>query len=149
MHLQVTHIYTKMQTLNICQAAKEEQIGDLQKKMATLEADADKREQYTIFPNLRFHGIPEVDGKNTNVVVISTIRKKIGLTHIGADHLERSHTLGPKQDEQGRSCKRAVIVWFRSEAVRDEVFRARTRLNVSNRQNKDDKIHGIENLTAK
>ena len=94
-----------MQTLKTCLSAKEEQIAYLQKKMASLEADADKREQYTIRPNLRFHGIQELDGENTNVVVIAKIQQKIGLTHSGAGHLVRSHILGPKQDEQGRPRK--------------------------------------------
>ena len=53
---------------------KDEQIQDLQKKVTTLEADADKREQYTRHPNPRFHGIPEVDGEM--------------FTHIGVDHME-------------------------------------------------------------
>ena len=149
MHLQVTHLDKEMQTLKTCLAAKEEKIGDLQMKVATMEADADKREQYTRRPNLRFHGIQEVDGENTNAVMITKIRQKMGLTHIGVDHVERSHRLGLKQDVQGQLRKRAVIVRFRSEAVRDEVFRACTRLKDYNRQNKDDQIHVNEDLTAK
>ena len=43
-------------------------------------------------------------------------------------HLERSHRLGPKKDENGRPRKRAIIVRFRSEATRDEVFKARAQL---------------------
>ena len=57
LHLQVAHLNIEMQTIKTCLAAKEEQIGDLQKKVATLEADADKRDQYPRRPNLRFHGI--------------------------------------------------------------------------------------------
>ena len=54
-------------------------------------------------------------------------------------------------DEHGRLRKRAVIVRFRSEAVRDEVFRARarTRLKDHNRQNNDDLVHVNEDPMAK
>ena len=89
--------------------------------MATLEAEADKREQYTRRPNLRFHGIEEKEGEDTNAIVIAVVQKKLGLSQIGADQLERSHRIGPKQVEKGAPRKRAVIVRFRSEAIRDEV----------------------------
>ena len=73
MHLEVAHLDKEMQTMKSCQDVKQEQIGDLHNKVSTLEANADKREQYTRRPNLRFHGIPEVDGDNTNAVMIATI----------------------------------------------------------------------------
>ena len=90
-----------------------------------MEAEADRREQHSRRPNLRFQGIPEEGGENTDAVVIGTIQQKLGLTHIVADHLERSHRLGPKQDEQRRPRKQAMIVRFCSDAVRDEVFRTK------------------------
>ena len=76
-------------------------IGELFQKVATLEAEADKREQYTRRPNLRFHGIEEKEGEDTNAIVIAVVQKKLGLGQIGADQLERSHRIGPKQDEKG------------------------------------------------
>ena len=52
--------------------------------------------------------------------MISVDQKKLGLSQIGADQLERSDKIGPKQDEKGSPRKRAVIVRFRTlEAVRD------------------------------
>ena len=145
----MTYLDKVMQTLE----TKEEENGDSQKKVATFQADADKRKQYTRCPNLRFHDIPEVDGENTHVVVIVTNQKfglaHIGLAHIGAEHMARSHIQGPMQDEQGCSLKRAVTVRFRSEAVRDDVFRACTRLKDYTRQNKDDQAHLNEDLTVK
>ena len=45
MHLQVTHIDKDMQILKTCLAAKEEEIADLQEKVATSDVDADQREQ--------------------------------------------------------------------------------------------------------
>ena len=40
-------------------------IGELFQKVATLEAEGDKREQYSRRPNLRFHGIEEKEGEDT------------------------------------------------------------------------------------
>ena len=120
--------------------------------MATLEAEADKREQYTRRPNLRFHGIEEKEGEDTNATVIAVVQKKLGLSQIGADQLERSHRIGPKQDEKGAPRKRAVIVRFRSEAIRDEVFRhfrARVNLKEHNRTHKDGQVFLNEDLTVK
>ena len=124
-------------------------IGELFQKVATLEAEADKREQYTRRPNLRFHGIEEKEGEDTNAIVITVVQKKLGLSQIGADQLERSHRIGPKQDEKGAPRKRAVIVRFRSEAIRDEVFRARVNLKEHNRTPKDGQVFLNEDLTAK
>ena len=45
--------------------------------MATLEAEADKREQYSRRPNLRFHGIEEKEGEDTNAIVIDVVQKKL------------------------------------------------------------------------
>ena len=46
-------------------------IDELFQKVATLEAQADKWEQYSRRPNLRFHGIEEKEGKDTNAIVIA------------------------------------------------------------------------------
>ena len=112
--------------------------------MATLEAEADKREQYSKRPSLRFHGIEEKEGEDTNAIVIAVVQKKLGLSQIGADQLERSHINGPKQVEKGAPRKRAVIVRFRSEAVRDDV-----NLKEHNRTHQDGQVFLNEDLTAK
>jgi len=124
------------------------QIGELLQKVATLEAEADKREQYSRRPNLRFHGIEETEGENTNAIVIAVVQQKLGLNHIGTDQLERSHRIGPKLDEKGSPRKRAVIVRFRSEAVRDEVYRGRVNLKNHNRTHPDSQVFLNEDLTA-
>ena len=116
--------------------------------MATLEAEADKREQYSRHPNLRFYGIEENEGDDTDAIVIAVVQQKLGLNHIGTDQLERSHRIGPKQDEKGSPRKHAVIVRFRSEAARDEVFRGRENLKQYNRTHTDSQVFLNEDLTA-
>ena len=117
--------------------------------MAALETEADKRGQYTRRPNLRFHGIEEKDGEDTHASVIAVVQQKVGLSLIGTDQLECTHSIGPKQDEQSCPRKRAVIVRFRSEAVRDEVFRARIDLKEHTRMHAHRQVFLNEDLTAK
>ena len=87
MRLQVAHIDKELQSLKTGLAARDERIDGLGKKVATLEAEADRQEQYSRHPNLRIQGIPEEDGENTNAVLIGKIQQKLGLTHSFADHL--------------------------------------------------------------
>ena len=51
-------------------AALTTQIRTLEEKVETLEAETDRREQYTRRPNLRISGIPETTNEVTNYVVI-------------------------------------------------------------------------------
>ena len=85
------------------------------------------------------------------------IRKEISCVLKAVEKLERDSAekdknikaIGPKQDEKGAPRKRAVIVRFRSEAIRDEVFRARVNLKEHNRTHKDGQVFLNEDLTAK
>ena len=65
------------------------------------------------------------------------------------DDLERSHRLGRRADKDGRPRTRAIIVRFRSERVRDEVFRARTKLKSHNAERRTDKIFINDDLTPR
>ena len=82
MRLRVAHLDKEVQSLKSGVAARDELIDGLVKKVATLEAEADRREQFSRRPNLRFQGIQEEDGENTDAVVIGTIQQKLGLTYI-------------------------------------------------------------------
>ena len=87
------------------------------------EAEADKREQYSRRPNFCFHGIEEKEGEDTNAIVIALVQKKLGLSQIRADQLERNHRIRPKQDEKSSpraslhcslskgSCLRRSVSW--------------------------------------
>ena len=83
--------------------------------------------------------------------------KGTGITssHEEADHIlvvtdiERSHRLGPPKDREGRERTRPVIVRFRSERLRDSVYRARTKLKSHNIQQPDARIFVNEDLTAR
>ena len=124
-------------------------IVKLEERIDSLEMEADKRERYSRRPNLRVQGIPETSDEVTNQLSIDTISQTMGLTNIGENQLERGHRVGPKENRQGQPRERPIIVRFRSEAIRDSVFRARSQLKAHNLQNRGNAIYNNEDLTAK
>ena len=64
--------------------------------METLEAEADRREQYTRRSNLRISGIPETTNEVTNDLVIATI-KKLGFDNIGVSDQEKKPSPWPEE----------------------------------------------------
>ena len=93
-------------------------------------------------PNLRFEGIPEADhGEDTDAKVLNIANSKLGMTPpLQLDNLERSHRLGRRIDKDGRPRTHAIIVRFQSERLHDEVYRARTKLKMHNKERKDEQI---------
>ena len=128
--------------------SEERKIVKLEERIDALEMEADKWEQYCRRPNLRFQGIPETADEVTNKLIIATISETMGLTNIGENQLEQSHRVGPKENKDGQPRERPIIVCFRSEAIRDSVFRARSQLKVHNLQNRGKAIYINEDLTA-
>ena len=61
---------------------------------------------------------------------------------------ERSHNMGPTTGNDGKPRKRAIIVRFNSERIRDQVFRDRTNLNAYNNEHRDLRIFINEDLTC-
>ena len=129
--------------------SEQSQIVKLEEMIDSLEMEADKRERYSRRPILRFQGIPETSDEVTNQLIIEKISQTIGLTNIGENQLDRSHRVGPKENKQGQPRERTMIVRFRSEAIRDSVFRARRQLKVHNLQNLGKAIYINEDPTAK
>ena len=76
--------------------------------------------------------------------MIALVQQKLKLSEIGDDPQNRA-------EDDTKCCphKRAVIVRFRSEAVRDEVFRPRIYLKEHNIIRTDRQVFLNENLTAK
>ena len=65
------------------------------------------------------------------------------------DDIEQSHRLGPPTDKEGRPRTRPIIVRFRSERIRDTVYRARLKLKDHNREHPGNQIFINEDLTAR
>ena len=129
-------------------AALTTKIRTLEEKVETLEAETDRREQYTRRPNLRISGIPETTNEVTNDLVVTTI-KKLGFDNIGVSDLERSHRIVRKTDNRGRPRRRTIIVRSLTDAVRDDVYRSRTKLKNHNQHHRDEQVYINEDLTSK
>ena len=107
---------------------RDARIDGLEKRLAKLEIDdSDNQEQYTRRPNVRMQWLSEQGDATTDYKVLFVINNAMGLTPpIALTDIERSHRLGPKTDREGRPRTRATIVRFRTERIRNTVFRART-----------------------
>ena len=130
---------------------KDARITSLEREVRELANANDSLEQYTRRPNLRFEGVPEDDnGEDTDAKVLDIANSLLGMTPpLEIDDLERSHRLGRRLDKDGRPRTRAIIVRFQSERLRDEVFRARTKLKTYNRERQQQHIFINDDLTPR
>ena len=108
---------------------RDDRIKTLESKVAALEQEADKGEQYSRRMNLRFTGIPENEGttnENTKDKILDIINQDMCPdAQIRPEQIEICHRLGVKTDRNGRPKQRAIIVRFGSGNTRDAVYRAR------------------------
>ena len=83
---------------------------------------------------LRIQGLAESQEGTTDDKVLHLINTEMSFEPpLVLEDIERSHRLGPSQDREGRPRVRPVIVRFRTERLRDSVYRARTRLKEHNK----------------
>ena len=141
----------RVTSLTVDLAAKDAKIVELTTRVESLETEADRQEQYSRRPNLRFQGVPESTEGSTDQKIVSLVNECMGLSPpLTVLDIERSHRLGPPKDRYGRDRTRPVIVRFRSERLRDTVYRARTKLKSHNlEQQPDARIFVNEDLTAR
>ncbi len=68
---------------------------DLAARVESLEAEADRQEQYSRWPNMRFQGVPESTEGSTDQKIIRLCNEAMGLTPpLIVDDIEHSHRLG-------------------------------------------------------
>ena len=130
---------------------KEKRIVDLEKRVDFLKKTADDVEQYSRRPNLRFHGFAEADTpENTDKMIVDLVNSELQVDPpMQVEHLERSHRLGPKVSANGTTRQRPIIARFRSERLRDAVFRGRFNLKTYNEKHREKMIFINEDLTAR
>ena len=95
-------------------------------KLEQLEVANNNLEQYTRRNNLRISGIPETQNEDTDVLVTSLAKEKLGV-NISPGDIDRSHRIGKRLPEGTRS----IIVKFISYKSRNEVIRNRRKLKGS------------------
>ena len=129
---------------------RDARIDGLEKRLAKLEIDSDSQEQHTWRPYIRIQVMSEQGDDTTDDKVLFLINNTLGLTPpLALTDIERSHRLGPRTDREGRRRTRATVVRFRTELIRDTVFRARTVLKHHNQQHSDPQLYTNEDLTAR
>ena len=120
---------SKVDTLTRDIDVKNATIKQLEERVDCLEDASDGVEQYSRRPNLRFFGIPENrSDDDTDKLITTVINESTKLQ----EHLERSHRLGPKLNKDGQQRNRVIIVRFRSEKLRDAVYKSRFQLKEHN-----------------
>ena len=150
LHEKMDALYEQVRRLHAQLEAKDQRIKCLEEKVTALEIDSDNTEQYSRRANLRVSGLPEAadEGEDTDEKVLAMINEKMGRAPpLQRHHLERSHRVGRKGD--GRGPPRAIIVRFTSERLRDEVYRARSRLKAHNTERRDQQLYINDDLTAR
>ena len=90
-------------------------IVKLEERIDSLEMEANKREQYSRRPNLRFQGIPEKPDEVTNQLIIDTISQTMGLTNSRSVIASARRRTGKNNRENARLS--FVSVARRSEIV--------------------------------
>ena len=121
-------ITRSMAVLTTSVKARDDRIKTLESKVAALEHEGDKTEQYSRRPNLRFTGIAGTveTNEDTTETILDIINEEMCPdAQIRPEQIERSHRLGGKTDRNGKARQRAIIVRFGSEHTRDVVYRAR------------------------
>ena len=93
------------------------EVSALNKKVATLEKQADDQEQYSRRKCLLLHGIDEDQDESTDVKVINIVKDKLKI-EISASDIDRSHTIGKKSTGK----KRPIIIKFARYNCRRHVY---------------------------
>lgn len=106
---------------------KDQYIETLEKRLAAVEANNDRLEQYSRRCNVRIQGIEEIDSEDITAKVMAIVNDTMALTPpVTNNDIVTSHRLGPKPAAGERP--RSVIVQFTCARLRDAVLRSRQKL---------------------
>ncbi|XP_041482044.1 uncharacterized protein LOC121429175 [Lytechinus variegatus] len=133
-------------------------MSEMKKETKMLQDENEEAEQYSRRNCLRLYGIPEGPEEKTDELILDVFNSKLGLT-VPPDAIDRSHRISPRPrqgDEQRhesssyatasrRTQPRPIIVKFSRYNIRNDVYKARTKLKNAN----GPKIWLKEDLTAR
>lgn len=107
----------------------EKRVGNLCER---LEDRTDELEQYQRRNNLRFFGVDESRGEDTDALVVELCRSKLGV-ELSTGDICRSHRVGqqPEPNADGKKRSRGIIVRFVSYRVRRKIYDAKKMLKGS------------------
>ena len=103
------YLKTRVSALTESVRERDERIKTLEGKLALLEMEADKAEQYSRRSNFRFSGIPEsheTQGQENTTEQLLTIitNDRCPESPVRKNQIERSHRLGPKMAKVANLC---------------------------------------------
>ena len=105
----------------------------LQERLGNLSDVVDDHEQRNRNNCLLLHGVEEMDGENTDDMVLKIINERLELPMI-LENIQRSHRLGPRNasrnTRQNPTKPRAIIFRFRDLRARQSVFYKKKRVQV-------------------
>ena len=123
--------------LNLAKNLQEENLK-LREEVESLKWAADEAEQYSRRDCLLFRGIPEVEGENTDQIVVDIAEKWLDVK-LKVENIYRSHRVKVRKQ---RSTPRPIIVRFIDYHHRDDIYRGKHKL-------KGTKISIVESLTPR
>ena len=109
---------------------KYKNISELEKKVRSLESklgdSVDELEQYSRRNCLWLHGVRELQGENTNDVIMKTVKKEMDID-IREEDLDRTYSVGnTKVFKEGKP--RPIIIKFARYDVRSTVYKNKKKL---------------------
>ena len=120
----------KFEELEKNREKKDKKISDLEKKVESLESKlgdcVDELEQYSRRNCLLIYGPRELEGENTNDVIMKTVKEEMDID-IREEDLDRTHRVGnPKVCKEDKS--RPIIIEFARYDVRSAVYKNKKKL---------------------
>lgn len=94
----------------------EERITQLESSLCKAHQDIDSLEQYSRRCNLRIYGVPETANENTDAIITSLCKEKLGI-NVGAELIDCSHRLGKKENGT-----RPILVKFCGRNIKRSIF---------------------------
>ena len=98
----------------------EEKVEKLENENKALSESVDDLEQYSRRNYLLLHGVKKTDYKNTDDIIIKTIREEMGV-EVREEDLDRTHWIGRANRSDGKA--RPIIIKFARYAVRNAVYK--------------------------
>ena len=121
---------TELDAMKALIRAKDDQIDNLQKRIAQLETNQDEAEQYSRRNSVRIARLQEEPSEDIENKVITFLRESLS-TRIELTEICRTHRVGRKTTDHGSSRDsppHAILVKFTSYRCKARVMKARSRL---------------------
>lgn len=118
----IEKVLTNKMFLDKMLAAVQEALSSRDLKQKELEDRIEVQEQYSRSNNVRIFGVPETEAEKVEEVVAKLCSEKLKVK-VSAEDIDHSHRLKGKE-----GAHRPIIIRFCRRSVRDEIYRAKSKL---------------------